>query len=78
MEYVRFKGGLDLFYDDSGTGVRFAELFNELAEKIPPTKISQIQDLIKSKIWNMDGIYYFIQNLSIDIERIITVYDFRF
>lgn len=42
------KGGLDLFYDDSGTGVRFAELFNELAEKIPPTKISQIQDLIKN------------------------------
>lgn len=78
MEYVRFKGGLDLFYDDSGTGVRFAVLFDELAEKIPPTKISQIQDLIESKIWNMDGIYYFIQNLSIDIERIIKVYDFRF
>lgn len=78
MEYVRFKGGLDLFYDDVGAGVRFAELFNELAEKIPPTKISQIQDLIESKIWNMDGIYYFIQNLSIDIERIIKVYDFRF
>uniref|UniRef100_A0A8W8P4M3 DZIP3-like HEPN domain-containing protein n=1 Tax=Magallana gigas TaxID=29159 RepID=A0A8W8P4M3_MAGGI len=41
------KGGLDLFYDDVGAGVRFAELFNELAEKIPPTKISQIQDLIE-------------------------------
>lgn len=78
MEYVRFKGGLDLFYDDSGTGVRFAELFKELAEQIPPTKRSQIQDLIESKIWNMDGIYYFIQNLSIYIDRIIKVYDFRF
>lgn len=57
MEYVRFKGGLGQFYNDSGTGVRFAELFNELAEKIHPTKIDQIKDLIESKIWNMVGIY---------------------
>lgn len=50
MEYVRFKGGSERFYNDSGTGVRFAELFQELAEKIPPTKINQIKDLIESKM----------------------------
>lgn len=50
LENVRFKGGLDLFYDDRGTGVIFAAFFNELAEKIPATKINQLKNFIESKI----------------------------
>lgn len=38
-----------MFYKDRGAGVRFAKLFNKIAELFPERKLDQLQDLILGK-----------------------------
>lgn len=47
---------LSTFCIDGGTRVRFADIFNEIAETFPEEKLDQLKDLIKGN--NYFGLLY--------------------
>lgn len=44
-----FQFGLEAFYNNRGDRVKFANLFEELAEGVPKEKIEKMKSLIQSK-----------------------------
>lgn len=45
-----YTGSLNDIYDDNGAGIRFAILFDYLANNFPEEKFQQLKDLIQSNV----------------------------
>lgn len=43
-------GSLNDIYDDDGQGIRFASLFDDLADNFPEEKFQKLKDLIQSNV----------------------------
>lgn len=56
---IMYTGSLNDIYDDNGAGIRFAILFDYLANTFPEEKFQQLKDLIQSNVsmlvWNSNA-----------------------
>lgn len=53
------KGSLNENYDDEVAGIKFAILFDDLADHFPEEKFKKLEDLIQSNVSRIDCCYIF-------------------